>query len=60
MYELIINRKNNTKEDGTPHIDLCSYRELRRVNPDDMKYDCFLMLAIPKILEKVKEGKEMK
>ena len=49
--------KNNTKEDGTPHIDLCSYRELRRVNPDDMKYDSFLMLAIPKILEKVKEGK---
>ena len=34
------------------HIDLCSYRDLRRINPDDMKYDSFLMLAIPKILEK--------
>ena len=35
------------------HIDLCSYADLRRVNPDDMKYDSFLMLAIPQILEKV-------
>ena len=50
--------KNNASDPA--HIDLCSYRELRRVNPDDMKYDSFLMLAIPKILEKVKEGKEMK
>ena len=36
------------------HIDLCSYRDLRRINPNDLKYDSFLMLAIPKILEKVK------
>lgn len=36
------------------HIDLCSYSDLRRVNPDDMKYDSFLMLAIPNILVKVK------
>ena len=35
------------------HIDLCSYSDLRRVNPDDLKYDSFLMLAIPKILEKI-------
>lgn len=35
------------------HIDLCSNADLRRVNPDDMKYDSFLMLAIPKILEKI-------
>lgn len=35
------------------HIDLCSYSDLRRVNPDDMKYDSFLMLAIPNILAKV-------
>ena len=33
------------------HIDLCSYSDLRRVDPDNMKYDSFLMLAIPKILE---------
>lgn len=43
--------KNNASDPA--HIDICSYRELRRVNPDDMKYDSFLMLAIPKILEKV-------
>ena len=32
------------------HLNLCSYRELRRVDPDNMKYDSFLMLAIPLIL----------
>lgn len=36
------------------HIDICSYSDLRRINPDDMKYDSFLMLAIPSILEKLK------
>ncbi len=37
------------------HIDLCSYANLRRVNPDDLKYDSFLMLTIPKILEKIRK-----
>lgn len=32
------------------HIDLCSYRDLRRINPGDMKYDCFLMVAMPRII----------
>ena len=32
------------------HIDICSYRDLRRVNPGDMKYDYFLMLAMPQIM----------
>ena len=36
------------------HIDLCSYSDLRRVDPDNMKYDSFLMLAIPNILDRVK------
>lgn len=36
------------------HIDICSYAELRRINPEDLKYDSFLMLAIPKILERLK------
>ena len=36
------------------HIDLCSYADLRRIDPGSMKYDSFLMLAIPKILEKLK------
>lgn len=37
------------------HIDICSYFDLRRISPDNMKYDSFLMLAIPYILEKAKE-----
>lgn len=36
------------------HIDLCSYHDLKRLSPEDMKYDCFLMLAIPHILSEVK------
>ena len=47
--------RNNLKKNSSKlaHIDLCSYSDLRRVNPDDMKYDSFLMLAIPNILAKV-------
>lgn len=37
------------------HIDLCSFSELRRVDPDNMKFDSFLMLGIPHILKKVGE-----
>lgn len=33
------------------HIDLCNYEELRRVNPQDLKYDYFLMLSIPTIMK---------
>lgn len=48
-------RKTLKNNDRAPsHIDLCSYRDLRRINPNDMKYDSFLMLAIPIILKKVK------
>lgn len=36
------------------HVDLCSFAQLRRINPYDMKYDSFLMLAIPGILQKLK------
>lgn len=36
-------------------VDICSFAELRRINPGDMKYDSFLMLAIPKILERIGE-----
>lgn len=45
-------KKNTAK---LAHIDLCSHSDLRRVNPDDLKYDSFLMLAIPKILEKIRK-----
>lgn len=43
------------KKEGPAHIDLCSYNDLRRINPDDMKYDSFLMLAIPMILKRISE-----
>lgn len=44
--------KNNASDPA--HVDLCSYHDLRRISPDDLKYDSFLMLAIPKILERVR------
>lgn len=34
------------------HVDICSFRDLRRIDPDNLKYDSFLLLAIPIILEK--------
>lgn len=40
--------------EGPAHLDLCSFRDLRRIDPDNMKYDGFLVLAIPLILEKVR------
>ena len=49
-------RDSLKRKDSDPaHIDLCSYRDLRRINPDDLKFDSFLMLAIPNILAKVNE-----
>lgn len=45
--------KNNAEV--MAHIDICSYADLRRINPEDMKYDSFLMLAIPAILKKVNQ-----
>ena len=41
--------KNNAAHPA--HIDICSYRDLCRVDPDSLKYDSFLMLAIPLILD---------
>lgn len=46
-------KKLKKRDKGPVHNDLCSYRDLRRIDPDNMKYDSFLMLAIPKILEKI-------
>lgn len=37
------------------HLDICSYRDLSRVDPDSMKYDSFLMLAIPLILDAIRK-----
>lgn len=48
-------RKYLKKQSKAPaHIDLCSYADLRRLNPADMKYDTFMVLAIPLILKKIK------
>ena len=45
--------KRNAKDPA--HINLCSFRDLRRIDPDNMKYDSFLMLALPLILKTVKK-----
>lgn len=48
--------KRLKKADESPkHIDICSVRDLRRIDPDNMKYDSFLMLAIPMILNAIEE-----
>lgn len=44
------------RKDAPMHIDLCSNNDLRRIDPDNMKYDSFLMLAIPKILKAVEKA----
>lgn len=43
--------RKELKNNKALHIDLCSYQDLRRRNPGDMKYDCFLMLAMVRILK---------
>ena len=37
------------------HIDLCSFANLRRIDPDNMKYDSFLVLCIPEILKRIND-----
>jgi hypothetical protein len=50
-------RKKLKKSPSDPvHLDLLSNAELRRIDPDSMKYDTFLMLAIPKILQRVRSA----
>ena len=45
--------RNGLKKNKGHHINLCSYEDLYRIDPDNMKYDSFLMLAMVRIL---KEG----
>ena len=40
--------KSNTQDPS--HIDICSLADLRRIDPDSLKYDSFLMLSIPAII----------
>lgn len=42
-----------TRSTDPAHIDLCNSAELRRIDPDCRKYDSFIVLAIPVILDKV-------
>lgn len=49
-------KKLKTNDQAPSHIDICSYADLRRVDPDSRRYDSFLMLAIPKILRKVQDN----
>lgn len=50
--EIVIDEKGTCYTDPA-HINLCLFKELRRIDPDNRKYDSFLMLAIPIILEKI-------
>lgn len=43
--------RKKLKDNKAHHIDLCSYQDLRRRNPADMKYDCFLIMAMVRILK---------
>lgn len=44
------NYRKRKRDDEKAHVDLCSYQELRRINPGDMRYDYFLMIAAKYIL----------
>lgn len=49
-------RKSLKRDPKHPaHIDLCSYNELRCIDPDALKYDSFIVLGIPMILAKIKQ-----
>lgn len=48
-------RKQLKKDPSDPvHIDICTYANLRRIDPDSLKYDTFLMLAIPMIQKSIR------
>jgi hypothetical protein len=62
QYESLFGKKRTAyskllKNDAVhpAHIDIRSYKDLFRVDPDNLKYDSFLMLAIPLILDTVRE-----
>ena len=44
-------RKRLKKKEST-HINLCSYQQLMRIDRENFKYDCFLILAMDKIIKK--------
>jgi len=40
------------KHHDPSHIDIISFADLKRINPEDQKYDCFIILAMPLVLKK--------
>lgn len=52
LYNTFPKDYENSGIDPT-HLNLCTFKELRRIDPDNRKYDSFLMLAIPMILKKL-------
>lgn len=46
--------RKRMKNEEKAHIDICSCSELRRVDMENMKYDCFLTLTIDDIIERTK------
>ena len=46
------------RETSPMHINICSNKDLRRIDPDNMKYDSFLMLAVPRILKEIRTENE--
>lgn len=45
--------RNRLKEIEHAHIDICSCRNMLRNNPENLKYDCFLVLAVEEIISRV-------
>ncbi len=45
-------RRKNLKEQHKAHINICSYKDLKRTDPDNLKYDSFLTLAMVDIIAK--------
>lgn len=43
-------RRRKLKNEQKRHIDICSCRDLMHIDPASLKYDCFLTLAIDRIL----------
>lgn len=39
------------KHNDPSHIDIISFADLKRINPEDQKYDCFIILAMPLVLK---------
>ncbi len=55
-YDKMKAERNRMKDQKKVHIDICSCRELMRIDFSSFKYDCFLTLAVDDILKKEKKN----